>query len=318
MIILDILGGLGLFLVAMQMITDGLKALVAGKLRAMLRRWSGSRWRSVGTGALITALVQSSGAVTVAVIGFVNAGILSLSQALGIVFGANIGTTVTAWLVALAGFEWSITSLALPFVGVGAGLRLMVGDERGRGLATALVGFGLFFLGLAYLKQGFGAIESGIELADLRLGGAGGVLVMLLVGFAVTVLMQSSSASIALVITAASAGVLSLPLAAAAVIGANVGTTSTAALAALVATPAARRVAAGHIFFNLVTGLVALAMLPVMLWAVERTEALIGRGSSPALALALFHTVFNVLGVALLLPWLDRMTGLLSRFFHRA
>lgn len=316
-ILLNILGGLGLFLVAMQMMTDGLRAFAAGELRRFLRNWSGSRWRSVATGALITALVQSSGAVTVAVIGFVNAGILSLSQALGIVFGANIGTTVTAWLVAAAGFDWSISRLALPFVAAGAALRLMVDDERWRGLATALVGFGLFFLGLAFLKQGFGEIQAGIGLADLRLGGAGGILAMLLAGFAVTVLMQSSSASIALIITATSAGVVTLPLAAAAVIGANVGTTSTAALAAIGATPSARRVAAGHIIFNLMTGIMALALLPLMLWAVRRTEDALGLGASPAIALALFHTAFNVLGVALLLPFLDCLAQILGRLFHR-
>lgn len=312
---LNAAGGLGIFLLAMAMMTDGLKAFGGDNLTRIFRHWTSSPIRAAAAGGLITALVQSSGAVTVATIGFVNAGILGLTQSLGVVFGANVGTTMTAWLVAAVGFDFKIEALALPMIALGVALRLGTRRKRLRGLGGAIAGFGLFFLGLAILKESFGDLSQVFGTATLRDAGVSGVALFALIGLAATVLAQSSSAAIALILTAASTATLGIGAAAAAIIGANVGSTSTAALAVIGATPNARRVAAGHIVFNLITGLIALMILPAMLWFVRQLGHTLGLADKPVVLLALFHTVFNILGVALLLPFVDRMARVLEKWF---
>jgi phosphate:Na+ symporter len=315
--LLNAAGGLALFLLAMQMMTVGLEVFAGSRLRDLLGRWTSTPARGVLAGMLVTGVVQSSSAVTVATIGFVNAGMLTLRQALGVIFGCNVGTTMTGWLVSLVGFGVDIEAFALPMVAVGVTLRLTLPGKRRQGLGDALAGFGLFFLGLAILKDAFAAVA---ETYGSALGGAAAdsTLTLLLVGFVATVLLQSSSASLAMILSAVSGGVLDVDVAAAAVIGANLGTTSTAAIAALTATPAAKRLAIGHIAFNAVTGAVALLLLPLLLWVVAALADWLGVGGGPAAALALFHTVFNVLGVGIMLPLTNRLGALLERLFHRA
>lgn len=315
-IILQALGGLALFLFAMQRMTEGLTVFAGSGLKRLLGRWTSTPLRGVFAGILVTGLVQSSSAVTVATIGFVNAGLLTLRQALGVIFGTNVGTTMTGWLVSLLGFGFKIEALALPILTVGVALRLLASDRRHQGLGEALAGFGLFFLGLALLKDAFGGMADAYGAGIASGGGAVSWPAFVLVGLVATVLTQSSSAAVAIVLTAAAGGVIGLEAAAAAVIGANLGTTSTAALAVLKATPAAKRLAIGHIAFNLVTGVVALVLLPVMLAAVERLADWLDVEGSPAAVLALFHTVFNVLGVLLLLPLADRIAAMLERLFR--
>lgn len=308
-------GGLAMFMLAMLMMTAGLKTFAGAGLKQLLGRWTRTPVRGVAAGMLVTGIVQSSSAVTVATIGFVNAGVLSLRQALGVIFGTNVGTTVTAWLVSLVGFGVKIELFALPLLAAGVALRLAAADKRRQGLGEALAGFGLFFLGLALLKDAFAAaaVSYGAAVAD---GGA--LPQFLLAGFVVTVLTQSSSAALAIILTAAAGGMIGIEPAAAAVIGANLGTTSTAVLAVLKATPAARRLAAGHVVFNLVAAAVALALLPVLLLVVARLAVVLEVDGSPAAFLALFHTLFNLLGVALLLPFTERLAAALERRFRSA
>ena len=311
---LNAAGGLALFLLAMLMMTDGLKVFAGGALKRLLGQWTSTPWRGVLSGLLVTGVVQSSSAVTVATIGFVNAGVLTLRQALGVVFGTNVGTTMTGWLVSLVGFGFKIESFALPILAVGMAVRMLARGKRPQGLGHALAGFGLFFLGLAILKETFGELAGSYGAA---LPG-GGVATFLGVGFVATLLTQSSSAAIAIILTAAAGGMVDVNVAAAAVIGANIGTTSTAALAVIKATPAAKRLALGHVAFNLVTGLVALLLLPALLWLIERLIDGMGLDHRPAVVLALFHTLFNVLGVALMLPLSDRLASALERLFQNA
>jgi len=315
-IILDAAGGLALFVLAMGMMTDGLKAFAGSSLRQLLGTWTSTPARGVLAGILVTGLVQSSGAVTVATIGFVNAGLLTLRQALGVVFGTNIGTTMTGWFVSLVGFGVNIESFALPMLALGVILRLIARGKRFQGLGEALAGFGLFFLGLGILKDAFGDVANayGTTMAFAEHSR----LTFVLFGFVATVLTQSSSASIAVILTAAARGVLSLDVAAAAVIGANLGSTSTAALAVLRSTPNARRLALGHILFNAVTGAIALALLPLLLWLVSELADGLDIEGSPAAFLALFHTVFNTIGVLLMLPLTGRLTHVLERLFRNA
>jgi len=309
-------GGLALFLLAMLMMTEGLKAFGGGRLKRLMARWTSTPARGVATGALVTALVQSSSAVTVATIGFVNAGMLNLRQALGVIFGTNVGTTMTGWLVSLVGVGFEIDALALPLLALGVALRLLAPGKRTQGLGEAIAGFGLFFLGIELLTEAFAGLAVAYGTEGARAGLAGHWLAALAVGFIATLLTQSSSASIALILTAAAGGLVGLETAAAAVIGANVGTTSTAALATLRATAAARRLALGHIGFNLVTGAVVLILMTPMLWVVQQIALALGFGGNVAATLALFHTAFNVFGVLLLLPFTGRFAALLERRFR--
>ena len=314
----SVAGGLGLFLLAITLITDGLKFAAGDALSDMLGHWTKTPERGIASGIIITGLVQSSSAVTVATIGFVNAGILSMSQALGVVFGANVGTTMTGWLVAAVGFEFKVEAFALPLIGLGMLLRLTGAKKRYGAIGLALAGFGLFFIGIDVLKGAFEGIAAFTQINQLKSDGLSGLLLFIGMGFLITLLTQSSSAAIAIVLTAATGGVIGLSAAAAMVIGANVGTTSTAVFAVIGATPNAKRVASAHIIFNLTTGAVALALLPVMLWLVSVGGKALGLESNPAVSLALFHTVFNLLGVLLMWPMTERLAQFLTQRFRSA
>lgn len=308
-------GGLGLFLLAVSMITDGLKSAAGLVLRDMLSKWTRSPAHGIVTGLTITAIVQSSSAVTVATIGFVNAGLITMRQALGIVYGSNIGTTMTGWLVAIIGFKINVDAFALPIIGIGMLIRLTGGESKRAALGLALVGFGLFFIGIDVLKDAFDGLLAVIDLNKFTVEGVWGVLIYVTVGFLLTVLTQSSSAAVAITLTATTGGVLGLYAAAAMVIGANLGTTSTAGIAVIGATANAKRVACAHILFNAGTGAVALMILPVMFWIVQNTGEFLGLEAIPAITLALFHTVFNVLGVALIFPLNNRLARFLEKRF---
>ena len=305
-----LLGGLGLFLLGMKMLTDGLKLAAGRALEDLLDRWTSTPWRGLASGILITSLVQSSGAVTVASIGFVNAGILSLRHAVWVIFGSNVGTTMNAWLIATLGFAIRIDAFALPFIGVGALLTLVMRGVRPRALGQALAGFGVLFLGIDVLKNTFSAFGQGVNLQEFILPGLAGWALLVAIGALLTVLMQASGAAIAIVITAAQGGLMPIEAACAMVIGTNIGTTSTAVLSALGATSNARRLAAAHVFFNFVTGAVALLMLPVLIGVLALVRAWFDQPATPATMIALFHSGFNVMGVLLMVPatpWLLRM-----------
>jgi phosphate:Na+ symporter len=306
-----LLGGAGLVLLGITLLTDGLKLAAGPLLQRVLDRATRTRWRGLLAGASVTALVQSSSAVTLATIGFVNAGLLGLGQALWVLFGANVGTTMTGWVVALVGLEFDIDALALPLLGVGMALRLTAPVGRRGALGLAMAGFGLLFVGIDVLRETFQAQAAAFALPEHS-----SVLLLLLAGAVVTVLMQSSSASLALVLTATQGGLLPVQVAAAAVIGANIGTTVTAILGAIGATANARRAAAAHVAFNVLAGAVALVLLPWMLTAIGAARDLFGLPAAPAVDLALFHTSFNLLGVALMLPLGPRLVVFLQRRFR--
>jgi phosphate:Na+ symporter len=309
-----LLGGLGLFLLGMTMMTDGLRQLAGPGLERILAGATRTRWHALGSGVLVTAVVQSSSAVTVAAIGFVNAGLLGLTPALWVLFGANVGTTMTGWIVALIGLKFKIEALALPLIGAGVFLRLS-GPETRRGAAGAtLAGFGLLFLGIGLLQGAFAGLAAQLALPQGE--GALVVVAQVLAGALMTVLMQSSSASIAIALTAAQGGLLTLEAAAAVVIGANIGTTVTALLAVIGATPNARRAASAHVAFNALTGAVALLLLPWLVGALALGREGLGLSSDPAAQLALFHTVFNLLGVVLMWPLADGLSRWLQARFR--
>ena len=311
-------GGIGLFLLGMQMMTDGLKLSAGNSLRTILKSSTKTPLRGILSGALITSMVQSSSAVTVASIGFVNAGLLSLKQAIRVAYGSNLGTTMTGWLVAIIGFGFHIKTFALPMIGVGMLLALFAKEGRYAAIGKAFAGFGLFFLGIDLMKSGFSGLENMIALEALQDSGVIGLLLFVGVGFVMTLIMQSSSAAIAITLTASAGGVIGLPAAACMVIGANVGTTSTAALAAIGATSNAKRVAAAHVIFNVVTGVAALMILPFILMAIDLFQQKTGMAGGTATFLALFHSIFNILGIALMWPVTERMVKYLKTLFKAA
>lgn len=313
---LTVLGGIGLFLLGMSLMTEGLKVAAGAALRDILAAGTRTRLRGLASGIILTGIVQSSSAVTVAAIGFVNAGLMTLAQAAWVIFGTNVGTTMTGWLVAVIGIKFDVGALSLPFIGLGM-LVSLFGRARPRiaGTGQALAGFGAFFLGVGVLRDAFAGLVpviAGLQLAD---AGFFGTVAFLGMGIMLTVLTQSSSAALAVALTASAGGGLPLSLAAAFIVGANVGTTSTALLVASGATPAAKRVAAAHIAFNLLTGVVALALLPLLVTLAALLAQVLDPASGDVMTLAVFHTLFNVLGVVLLWPLAPRLMARLDRMF---
>lgn len=307
----QLLGGIGLFLLGMLLLTDGLKAAAGEALKGILVRFTGRPVSAFFSGLTLTALVQSSSATTLATIGFVSAGLLTFTQAIGIVIGGSVGTTTTGWLVSLLGLKLSVGKLALPFIGVGALMRLVL---RGRvaSLGLALAGFGLIFVGIDTLQNGMGGLAERVRPDSFPQATVPGRLLLVLIGVVLTVVMQSSSAAIATTITAFHAGTVNLDQALSLVIGASIGTTVTAALASIGASVPARRTALAHILFNSFAGALGFLVEPVFALAVRHFEAR-GEFAPGALSLAVFHTSFNVLGALLVLPAVQRLARLVTR-----
>jgi phosphate:Na+ symporter len=309
------LGGIGLFLLGMREMTDGLRLAAGSALREVLIAATASRLRAVASGILITAMVQSSSAVIFITIGFVNAGLLSLGASVGIIFGSNLGTTLTSWIVALIGVNVKVQAFALPMIGAGTLAWVVGGKRRWAALGRALAGLGLFFLGLEILKGAFVDLafaDAGLLYPD---DGWLSLLLALLVGALLTILMQSSSAALAVVLTATATGLLPLQGAAAMVIGANIGTTSTAVFAIIGATPAAKRAALAHVVFNLVTGAATLLLTLPLLAMIDALLTRVGAEQQLATHLALFHTASNLIGLLLLWPLTTRLVAWLERRF---
>ncbi|OWW04440.1 sodium:proton antiporter [Rhizobium sp. R72] len=310
-----ILGGIGLFLLGMTVMTDGLKALAGSALRTVLGKAAATPLSGVFWGAIVTLLVQSSSAVTMTTIGLVSAGLLTFPQGLGLVFGANVGTTGTAWLVALIGVRVSLSTYALPIIFLGA-LAKLLGGRRIAAAGGALAGFALVLYGLTTLQQGMGGLAETLHPSDLpavlgtpgvgRIDGSIGLMSLVVVGVAMTAVMQSSSASIAVTISAFYAGALGLEQGAALIIGQNIGTATSSALAAIGASTTAKRLAVAYVLFKLIAALIAIVAFPV--------TARLMQAVTPSLdgmtLLAAYHTAYNVVGVAVLLPatrWFTRI-----------
>ena len=313
----------------MKLMSEALQKVAGDKLKSLLNRMTTNRLSGVFTGFGVTSVVQSSSATTVMVVSFVAAGLLTLTQAIGVIMGANIGTTVTGWLVAVLGFKVKISAFALPAIGIGFGMTFLKSPSY-RGVGETLVGFGLLFLGLSLMKEAVPSIDDPTQLAWLRHlsdYGFGSVLIFLGVGTALTVVLQSSSATMSFTLTLAALGWIQYDMAVAMVLGENIGTTATANIAAIGASTEAKRAARAHTVFNLIGVAWALALmnvylLPMVDWLAPgdpniNPAALGGDEAARAQAagiitihLAAAHTLFNVTNTALLLPFV----GALERF----
>lgn len=305
--ILPLLGGVGLFMVGMHMMTAALRELASGRMRRALARAATTPLRGAVAGALVTALVQSSTAVTVTVIGFVGAGLLTFAQSVGIILGANIGTTVTGWIVVLVGLKLKLGTLAMPLVFLAAVIGAF-GRGRLAKVGQVLAGFSLIFIGLDAMQAATAGIGDMVHADMLPPDSWAGRAVLVLAGAAVVAAIQSSSAGVAMALVFYTAGTIGLPQATALVIGADIGTTVTGLLAALGGGRAMLRTAVAHVTYNLLTGLVAFFLLG----AYGRLAGYLFAPNDPAAVVA-FHTGFNVLGVALMLPFAGAFARLVER-----
>ncbi|MDH5358328.1 MAG: Na/Pi symporter [Gammaproteobacteria bacterium] len=310
-----VIGGLGLFLLGMWLMSDGIKMTAGSELHHFLHRWTKTRLRGLTTGLILTALIQSSSAITITTIGFANAGLLSLKRAIWIVFGSNLGTTTTAWIVILIGFNLKISTIALPMITVGMFLKLLKPDTKFDGIGQAFVGFGILFLGITTLKDAFVLMGTDVSLTGSGETNINQLLLYTGIGFLLTVLMQSSSVTLAITLTALSGGVITLLPAAAIVIGGNLGTTTTAVLSSIGTNSIAKRVVASHVIFNLITAVISLILLSPLLSLILFSQDLLSMNGEHTISLALFHTLFNLLGVLLMWPITNQLINWLSNRF---
>ncbi len=309
----EIAAGVAIFLFGMLMLEDGFRLFSGGFLEKILEKATGSVPKSLGFGIISTTIMQSSSLVSVITISFLSAGLITLLAGVGIIFGANIGTTTGAWLVAGFGLKVKISAYALPMLAISIVL-VFQKNKYLRGAGYVLAGLGFLFLGIHYMKEGFEAFKDQFDLTRFAMTGIAGLIVYTLVGAAATVVMQSSHATMVLIITALAAGQITYENALALAIGANVGTTITAIIGSLTANYQGKRLALAHLIFNLVTAGVALAFITVIRDAVDWVSANVGIADTDyALKLAVFHTIFNLLGVIIMLPFLRRLIAFLER-----
>jgi phosphate:Na+ symporter len=308
--VLPLIAGLGLFMLGMKLLEDALAALAGLPLRRFLREHADRPARGMLIGAAATAILQSSTLVSLLVLAFVGAGIMQLAGAVGVIMGANLGTTLTTWLVASLGFRLDLAAPAMAFIGVGGvGFSLLRRSSRVRETAGLLLGIGLLLYGLDLMKSGVQAWASAFDVApfaDLPL------VLMALLGVAVTGAIQSSTAAMMIALGALQGGLVDLPTAAAFAAGTGVGTTFTAVLGALGGSADKKRVAATHLGFNLFKATLALLILHPMLAVLGRVPGLV----DPLLRLAAFHTTINLAGIAVVLPFAGRLAGWLGRRFR--
>ncbi len=331
--ILTLLGALGMFLYGMNLMSSGLQKTAGGRMRAILGSLTSNRFKGVLTGLGITTAIQSSSATTVMVVGFVNAGLLALEQAIGVIMGANIGTTITAWLISLLGFKADISVFAVPLMAVGFIMSLSKIEKR-RNISEFIIGFSLLFLGLSLMKNSVPDLQQTPEVLSFIKTwsgfGFGSVLIFLVFGTVLTLVLQSSSATMALTLIMLNLGWLPFEMAAAMVLGENIGTTITANIAAAVANTNAKRAALAHTLFNLFGVVWALALFkpftslvgliieaigyPNPMEIVHDTSKSLGEDASISAlyGLSMLHTLFNTFNTCILIWFVPQIAKIVT------
>ncbi|GHV66862.1 hypothetical protein FACS1894199_11150 [Bacteroidia bacterium] len=324
---LRLLGSLGVFLYGMKLMSEALQKVAGARMREILAAMTSNRVKGVFTGILITGIIQSSTATTVMVVSFVNAGMLSLIESIGVIMGANVGTTFTAWIFSIFGFSTSMAAISLPLIGLS--LPFLFSSKRSRkSLGELVIGIGLLFIGLEYLKDAVPNLDENPEifqfLKDYTNLGYGSYLLFLGIGTLLTIIIQSSSATMALTLVMCHNGWVSFDIATAMVLGENIGTTVTANLAAMMANTVAKRAAFAHFFFNFFGVLWLMSVYPFFLEGLSRLCVHVGIGnpmstnateaiSAMPMALSLFHTVFNTLNVVVLIWAVKPLAALVTK-----
>lgn len=308
-----IAAGVAIFLFGMLSLEDGFRAFTGGLLERVLQRTTDTLPKSIGFGFATTTVMQSSSLVSVITISFLSAGLLGLASGIGIILGANIGTTTGAWLIAGLGLKVKLSTYAMPMLVFGI-ILVFQKHRLLKGAGYVLAGLGFLFLGIHYMKDGFEAYRATIDLASYAIPGFLGLLIFTLIGVAATVIMQSSHATLVLIITALASAQITYENALALAIGANIGTTITALIGAMSANHDGKRLAGAHLIFNLMTGLVAMVFIGQFVYVVDALSAVLGIApDNHTLKLAVFHTLFNLVGVLLMVPFVGRLVRFLER-----
>jgi phosphate:Na+ symporter len=314
-ILKEVSAGVAILLFGMIMLENGFNAFVEGPLQKLLKKATNKLYKSLSLGFITTAILQSSSLISVITISFISAGLIGLHAGIGIVFGANLGTTATAWLVSIFGLKIKVSALAMPMLAFGI-IFTFQKSRNLKGIGNVLAGLGFFFLGIHFMKEGFDVYKSSINLADYAMPGFWGLIVFTGVGVLITMVLQSSSATMALILTALAAGQITYGNSLALAIGANVGTTITAVLGSLSANISGKRLAGAHFVFNIVTGLVALIFISQLGDLVDLISDKTGIASDNFIfKLSIFHTIFNLAGVIIMVPFIRPLVKLLNRVF---
>ncbi|MCG6966760.1 MAG: Na/Pi symporter [Chromatiaceae bacterium] len=309
----EISAGVAIFLFGMLALEEGFKAFTGGILERLLRKTTDGLWKSLSFGIVSTTLMQSSSLVSVITISFLSAGLIGLAAGIGIIFGANLGTTTGAWLIAGFGLKVKISAYAMPMLVFGV-ILIFQKSKNLRGAGYILTGLGFLFLGIHHMKEGFEAFRDTIDLTAFAVSGYTGLFLFTLLGVAATVIMQSSHATLVIIITALAAQQVTYENALALAIGANIGTTITAILGSMSANVQGKRLAAAHLIFNVATAAIAIGLIYQIGQAVNLISSWVGIAADDyTLKLAVFHTLFNTIGIVVMLPFINRLVVFLTR-----
>ncbi|RUL55593.1 Na/Pi cotransporter family protein [Lysinibacillus antri] len=309
---ITVFGGIGIFLIGMSMLTNGLKEIAGEALKKWLNKITRGPMSSLFTGLFMTIIMQSSTATTLLTVGFVSAGLISFVQSIGVIIGANIGSTSTGWLISLLGFKISLQSLSLPIIGLGAFMQL-IAPYNIRKYGGVLVGFGLLFLGIDLLQQGMNSAQALIPFDLVKTDSFFSILLLIVIGIVMTIIMQASSAAMAATLAALFSGAIDYEQAAYLVIGQNIGTTATAIFAAIGSSIAAKRTAITHLLFNVITAIIVTIFFKYILLFTESITIWMTGSIDETLGLAIFHTLFSMIGALLFFPFIRPFASLLEK-----
>jgi phosphate:Na+ symporter len=310
-----IVAGVGIFIIGMHFMEDGFKLFSGGILERIIAKSTNTTSKSVFLGITATAILQSSSLVSIIVISFLSAKIISLAGALGVVFGSAVGTTATTWIVSTLGVKIDVAAFALPMIIFGVIFRFYE-KKNIQGIGNILLGLGFIFLGIGYMKDGFEDLKQGIDLAQFSMDGYAGIIVYAIIGMIATIIIQSSSATMALTITALVTGQIIYINAMAIAVGANIGTATTAAMGAMVSNANSKRMAVGLFIFKGITAIITLALLYFIIDFVEYLSSNLGISSDDmAMKLAVFHTFFNLIGLIIFSFFIPRLVVFLKKLF---
>ncbi|RXJ79932.1 sodium:pantothenate symporter [Aliarcobacter skirrowii] len=310
-----IVAGVAVFIIGMQFMEDGFKFFSGGILEKLIANSTNTNSKAIFLGITATAILQSSSLIAIIVISFLSAKIISLAGALGVVFGSAVGTTATTWIVSTLGVKIDIAAFALPMIIFGVIFRFYK-NRNFQGVGNILLGLGFVFLGIGYMKDGFEDLKQGIDLAQFAIDGYAGIIVYTLIGAFATVIIQSSSATMALTVTALVTGQIVYINAMAIAVGANIGTATTAALGAIVSNANSKRMAVGLFIFKGITAVITLASLYLMIDFVDYISKYLGIKSDDwAMKLAVFHTLFNLVGLIVFSFFIPKLVIFLKKLF---
>ena len=310
-----IVAGVGIFIIGMYFMEDGLKLFSGGIIEKLISKSTNTTFKSINLGIFATAILQSSSLISIIVISFLSAKIISLAGALGVVFGSAVGTSATTWIVSTLGLKIDIAAFALPMIIFGVIFRFYK-NKNLQGIGNILLGLGFVFLGIGYMKDGFEDLKQGIDLAQFSIEGYLGIIVYTLIGMIITIIIQSSSATLALTITALASGQIIYLNALSIAVGANLGTATTAAMGAMVSNANSKRMAVGLFIFKGVTAVITLSLLYFIIDFVEYLSNILGISSDDwAMKLSLFHTFFNSAGLIIFSFFIPKLVIFLKKLF---